>query len=96
MTLNDVITRLDAIATERYPMITDLDVEALRIAIKDIEQESKTGHWIRITNDAMKEKYICSECGRQIEDDGIEGLLPIKYPYCHCGAKMVEPQESEK
>ena len=24
----------------------------------------------------------------QIEDDGIEGLLPIKYPYCHCGAKM--------
>lgn len=22
------------------------------------------------------------------EDDGIEGLLSIKYPYCHCGAKM--------
>lgn len=50
--------------------------------------EPKIGHWIRITNGAMKEKYICSECGRQIEDDGIEGLLPIKYPYCHCGAKM--------
>jgi len=48
----------------------------------------KTGHWIRITNGAMREKYICSKCGRQIEDDGVEGLLPIKYPYCHCGAKM--------
>ena len=59
-------------------------------ALPSVTQKSKTGHWIRITNGAMKEKYICSECGRQIENDGIEGLLPIKYPYCHCGAKMVE------
>lgn len=69
-------------------------------AIKLIEgipsAEPKTGHWIRITNGAMREKYICSKCGRQIEDDGIEGLLVIKYPYCHCGAKMVETQESEE
>ena len=69
--------------------------EALDMAIKALEQEPKTGYWIRITNGAMREKYICSKCGRQIEDYGIEGLLPVKYPYCHCGAKMVEPQESE-
>lgn len=57
--------------------------------------EPKRGKWIRITNGAMREKYICSECGRQIEEDGIEGLIAIKYPYCHCGCKMIEPQESE-
>lgn len=56
----------------------------------------QTGHWIRITNGgAMKQIYLCSVCHRQIEDDGIEALITIKYPYCHCGAKMVEPQESE-
>ena len=63
--------------------------------LSSVNSQPKTGHWIRITNGAMKEKYICSECARQIEDDGIEGLLTIKYPYCHCGAKMVEVQESE-
>ena len=68
---------------------------ALKKAINSLKQEPKTGYWIRITNGAMREKYICSKCGRQIEDYGIEGLLPVKYPYCHCGAKMVEPQESE-
>ena len=52
------------------------------------------GHWIRITNGAMREKYICSKCGRQIEEDGVEGLLHIKYPYCHCGAKM-ESEDKE-
>lgn len=55
---------------------------------KTEEQQRKKGKWIRITNGAMREKYICSECGRQIEEDGIEGLIAIKYPYCHCGAKM--------
>lgn len=53
----------------------------------------QTGHWIRITNGgAMKQIYLCSVCHRQIEDDGIEALITIKYPYCHCGARM----ESEK
>lgn len=58
-------------------------------------KEQKTGHWIRITNGAITEKYICSKCGRQIKDCGIENLLLIKYPYCHCGAKM-EGDKTEK
>ena len=75
-------------------MSTKIEIQDI---IESLPSAEKTGHWIRITNGAMKEKYICSECGRQIEDDGIEGLLSIKYPYCHCGARMVEPQErSEK
>jgi hypothetical protein len=48
-------------------------------------QEPKTGHWIdREVYDA--DRWKCSECGR---------TEPYKEKYCHCGAKMVEPQESE-
>ena len=53
-----------------------------------IEPERKTGKWIKITTGAMREKYMCSVCGRTIEEDGIERLVPIRYPFCHCGAKM--------
>jgi len=53
------------------------------------EQEAKTGHWI-IIDDCEHFIAKCSECGR-IEDS----RMINKYPYCHCGAKMVEPQESE-
>ena len=63
--------------------------------LPSITLQERTGHWIKITKGALREKYICSECGRQIEDSGIEGLLFIKYPHCLCGARMVEPQESE-
>lgn len=52
------------------------------------QPEQRTGKWIKITKGAMREKYMCSACGRTIEEDGIEGLVPIKYPFCHCGAKM--------
>lgn len=72
---------------------TEEDIQAYIDAAPSVTPKARVGHWIRITKGAMKEKYICSECGRQIEDDGIEGLLPIKYPYCHCGAKMTESEE---
>ena len=49
-------------------------------------RERQTGRWIRITTGRIKEAYMCSECHRQIEADEIE--LSIRYPYCHCGAKM--------
>lgn len=41
MTLNDVITRLDAIATDRYPIITDSDIEALKIAMDIVKEKEK-------------------------------------------------------
>jgi len=50
----------------------------------------KTGHWI-IIDDCEHFIAKCSECGRR-EDSRMISL----YPYCHCGAKMIEPQESEK
>lgn len=51
--------------------------------------QSKTGHWI-IIDDCEQFIAKCSECGR-IEDS----RMISKYPYCHCGCRMVEPQESE-
>lgn len=54
--------------------------------------EPNVGRWIRITQDVglRPHQYMCSECHRIIEYSSSESprLLEIKYPYCHCGAKM--------
>ena len=59
--------------------------ECFNMAIKALEQEPKTGHWI------MHERHReCSECKVWLLKD-----MP-RNSYCpNCGAKMVEPQESE-
>ena len=51
-------------------------------------QERKKGKWIRITQGAMPEKYICPFCHRTVKYYGVEKLLTMRYPYCHCGADM--------
>ena len=53
------------------------------------EQEPKTGHWKYYQNDKGDWINECSVCG---SDAGVG----YQYPYCpNCGAKMVEPQETE-
>ena len=60
--------------------------------IKALDNEPKTGHWIAVVDkwgDVVTtiNGYKCSECG---EFNGYKDI------YCpNCGAKMVEPQESE-
>jgi DNA-directed RNA polymerase subunit RPC12/RpoP len=51
------------------------------------------GKWQRITQGRIGEIYRCSKCGRTIEEQGSESLIPIRYPYCHCGADMREVEE---
>ena len=52
------------------------------------EQEPKTGHWIGV--DATHDK--CDRCGAIFEIVSSNGEVD----YCpNCGAKMVDPQESE-
>lgn len=55
-------------------------------------EERKEGKWIRITQDVglRPHQYMCSECHRIIEYSSSESpwSLEIKYPYCHCGARM--------
>lgn len=54
-----------------------------QMATKALKQEPKTGHWI----DADGDNAICGCCNR---------LNHLYGDYCkHCGAKMVESQESE-
>ena len=65
---------------------------ALLKGIKLLKQEPKTGHWIEHPHEAGENweysKYECSECHVWTEDDS---------DFCpDCGAKMVEPQESEE
>ncbi len=69
-------------------------------ALKLLKQDPKTGHWILNDNQGMQAvgymTYHCSECGREIcsKYHGKISLLK-EYPYCHCGCRMVKPQESE-
>ena len=61
--------------------------------LPSVEQEPKTGHWIE--SNIPNEKYVCSECGGACWYYDYQGDV-AKSRYCpNCGAKMVEPQESE-
>lgn len=55
--------------------------------------ERKKGKWIRITQGAVPEQYMCPFCHRTVEAYGVEELLPIRYPYCHCGSDMRGEEE---
>ena len=47
------------------------------------------GRWIRITKDEVDpQEYRCNVCGRLLRYYGEPALLSIRYPYCHCGARM--------
>ena len=70
----------------------EINVLQLNRVIKALEQEPKIGHWERETFDLgndlpIRVAYQCSECGEYFD---------VEFKYCpNCGAKMVEPQESE-
>jgi len=66
-------------------------------ASKKYRQEPKTGRWIAYEvrlPDRTILNYRCSVCGRKLIGYNTETLSEA--PFCHCGAKMFEPQESEK
>ena len=65
--------------------------DALRYVIGMLEQE-RTGTWIEEPINNFK----CSCCGEYACDDYDASGTPKHYKFCpNCGAKMVEPQESE-
>lgn len=70
-------------------------IEALNEVIKIVEQEPKTGHWI--------DRFPAKECKCSVCDflicisNGSYTDMVVQMKYCpNCGAKMVEPQESEE
>lgn len=48
----------------------------------------KKGKWIKVTETDFGIGYKCSECGRFILTESVDGKKLKDYPYCHCGAKM--------
>lgn len=91
MTVNEAINIIKSECYVFNPLNFDKSTmvnTALDIAIQALEQEPKIGHWIYLKHN----KARCSEC-----DDVV--LIAQMYGnanYCpNCGARMVEPQESE-
>ena len=99
----DLISREQALK-ECHKIVIDGDVygvvqEETLLGLPSVNpQEPKTGHWelkktfpTKLYDEYLNE-YKCSECYREIRCT--ESQL-VNYPYCHCGAKMIEPQEGE-
>ena len=69
--------------------------------LPSVKQEPKTGHWIE--HPTEEDYSVCSRCGigsRRMEHgknaDGTKYIDIYSYRFCpYCGARMVEPQESE-
>ena len=86
------MTREEAIKWIKNSPSYHKDHEPLNMAIQALEQEPKIGHWI-MTSDYYLGAYgsidyvKCSCCGEESLEEG--NFCP------NCGAKMVEPQESE-
>ena len=62
-----------------------------------VTQEPKTGHWIKYGIQRCGEQhYQCTSCGYYINFGQWGELYTKEFKYCpNCGAKMIEPQESE-
>ncbi len=89
-TLDAIIKRL-GIKNETYLLEAERTIYQQILAMPSVTpQEPKTGHWKWQTEDI----YRCSECN---EDIHVKEVLNVpQYEWCPmCGAKMVEPQESE-
>jgi len=51
-------------------------------------EEHKKGKWIKVSETEFGIGYQCSECGKFILTESIDGRKLEDFPYCHCGAKM--------
>ena len=57
-------------------------------ALPSVTRQQKTGRWIAHSDGIWIKSYECSRCGK---------VHNTQSDYCEkCGAKMVEPQESEE
>jgi hypothetical protein len=77
-----------------YDTLMKYEIQDILEDLPPVRPQQKMGRWIESTgHDDRDHFYTCSECGRNI--NLICGAKLADYPYCHCGAKMVEPKESE-
>lgn len=83
---------------ERELRNTSLNDVSLADYIKENYVPKKSGVWVEI-DDEPHEVWECDRCGFVIDGSGC--IDPIEYrntyKFCpNCGARMVEPQESEE
>lgn len=89
MTHDEMIDTLKGLGFRAFDRMTAKEREALDMAIEVLEQEPKTGRWIGVN--PFVDTMMCSECGENIISE------EFKSNYCpNCGAKMVEPQETQE
>ena len=70
------------------------EMDRLSAFIANVETiEPKRGEWIKITKVAMVHQFMCSQCGRIVEDVEGGALIALRYPFCHCGADMRKESE---
>ena len=102
MTREEAIKGFEDMKKGLYPFYPD---EYFDMAIKALEQEPKTGHWIETHDDwgngiITDRKYKCSVChGKHIDPEMGEWheVFDYKYPFCpNCGVKMAESEENEE
>ena len=98
---DDYISRAKAIEeADKLCLETDYDNEQVIEMLNDLPSvtpKEKTGHWVNAKVGKLfpSNDYKCSECGNLLDFDGINcGRGDANY--CpNCGARMIEPQESE-
>lgn len=97
MDINECITWLKILRANMntFPEVSaEKKIEALTMAIKLVEQEPKTGEWIK-QNDDYFDWYECSECGYGSEGEmQYSSEYDVRTNYCPCcGARMEEVEE---
>jgi len=96
---DDAISRQAIMKLKRHNLVEGQFVSLYDIErLPSVQPKPKTGHWIEI-DDEPHEVWECDHCGFVIDGSGC--IEPYEYrdtyKYCpNCGARMVEPQESEK
>ena len=79
-----------------YGWNVDMEVDEILELVDDQPtadvEEVRHGEWILLgcsDDDWNLLRFKCSICGREIhEHKNYDQPLKIKYPYCHCGARM--------
>lgn len=90
---------LEAMETYDGILPTPARINAIKMSIEALEQEPKTGHWIHHKEVLYEsaEHWECSNCHKSTMTDPAYPHNDFNHMYfCpKCGAKMIEPQESE-
>jgi hypothetical protein len=94
---DDCISRDEAIRVAEQGQIQGYEWQFKKLCnLQSVTPQRKTGKWI-ILDECANEGVYCSECHKKVFKLEFSPTMKWQnFEYCpNCGAKMVEPQESE-